>query len=331
MLKMRNRIGILFAALLLIVAGGLAACGGSGDGGDSPRKATLVLDYLPNGIHAGIYRARAAGYYEQAGIDLEIVTPTSTADTLRLIQSGKADFGLADGIDIAEQVAAGRDARALAALLQRPAGGLITRASSGVESPADLEGRTAGVTGMPSDRAVLDTMVEDDGGDPDKVKVVTLGFNGPQAVISNRVAAFTGYIPADAAAIISQGVTANTFPFDSFGGPSYPGLVFFSTGERIDQDPALMLGFVSATMRGYRETFADPERAIDDLVAATEGIDRELALATLEACRPLIGKTENLGRIRPGAIRQLSDFLEENDLIDRPVTPEQFGRSLAGN
>lgn len=179
--------------------------GTAGAAGGGLTEATLVLDYLPNGVHAGVYRALAAGYYEDAGIDLKVITPTSTADTLRFIQAGKADFGLADGIDLAGQISEGRDAKGIMALLQRPAGGLVTPAGSGVGDPGELAGKTVGVTGVPSDEAVFATMVEAAGGDPAASKVVTIGFNGVQSLLAGGVAAFTGYVPADATAIEAAG------------------------------------------------------------------------------------------------------------------------------
>src|SRR5947209_2245461 len=75
--------------------------------------ATLILDFIPNAVHAGIYHALASGYYRQNNIDLTIIQPTSTSDTLKLIAAGKADIGIADGIDVANQIDQGRDAQAI--------------------------------------------------------------------------------------------------------------------------------------------------------------------------------------------------------------------------
>jgi len=57
------------------------------------RHVTLILDFLPNAGHIGIFHALRAGYYAQAGIDLSVIQPTSTSDTLKLIATGKADSG----------------------------------------------------------------------------------------------------------------------------------------------------------------------------------------------------------------------------------------------
>jgi NitT/TauT family transport system substrate-binding protein/putative hydroxymethylpyrimidine transport system substrate-binding protein len=306
------------------VLAGTTACGDDTGGEGEPAAATLVLDYLPNGVHAGIYEALASGAYLDEGIDLKVITPTSTADTIRLIQSGKADFGLADGIDVATQISAGRDARAVMAVTQRPSGGLITLAEEDVRSPAELAGKTVGVTGVPSDTAVFETMVEDAGGDPGESRVVTVGFGGIQALLAGRISAFTGYIPADAAVVESRGRETRSFAFDEFGGPSYPGLVAFSTGSRIAEDPELAEGFVNATISGYREALNDPEAAVSRMVETVPELDSRLALETFLAYRPLIGRPETLGSIDRESVAELSDFMVEEELIPEPFDPAQF-------
>src|ERR1700694_1097863 len=137
----------LVAAVLAVLA--LAGCG---SGARRLVHATLVLDFVPNAVHAGIYRALAAGYYRRAGIDLQVIPPGSTSTTLALVDGGKAQFGLADGIDVAEQIALGRDARAVMAIVQRPLGAPIALASEHLRSAADLVGKTVGITGGTLDR-----------------------------------------------------------------------------------------------------------------------------------------------------------------------------------
>ena len=111
----------------------LAGCGSSlstaTPSRSHPVKATLMLDVVPNAVHSGIYRAVAAGYYKRAGIDLTVIPPGSTSDPLALINAGKIDFALADGIDVAQQIAQGADERAIMAIVQRPLGAPIALAS----------------------------------------------------------------------------------------------------------------------------------------------------------------------------------------------------------
>lgn len=324
-------------ALTAVVVLGLvlAACGDrdgttgvatSGGGPAEMTDATLVLDFLPNGVHAGIYRALASGYYEENNLDLKIVQPTSTADTLKLIVAGKAEFGIAEGIDVAKQIAEGRDAKGIMALLERPAGGLITLAKSDIGDPGQLEGKTVGITGVPSDLAVLETVVSGAGGEPDSIDVVTIGFNGVQSLANEKVDAFTGFVPADGAQVEQRGERIRAFPLDEWGGPSYPGLVVFSTQERIEAEPALMQSFVSATMRGYEDTFDDPKRSVEALVEANPGMDTELAEATLEAYMPLFeGDAPAYGLFVEEDISALSRFMVENELASSGIDPSRYG------
>ena len=320
---------------LAVAAFALSACGGGDDqGGDTglgraalPERtdATLVLDFVPNAVHTGIYCALANGYYEQNNVELEIIEPTSTSDTLKLIDQGRAAFGIADGIDVGQQIDRGLGAKAIMALVQRPLGGVITLEESGIRSPSELEGRTVGVTGVPSDEAVLDTVVSDDGGDPGEVDEVTIGFNTVPALQGGRVDAITGFPPADGTAIEERGEAVRSFPLDEWGGPRYPGLVVFSIEERIERDPALMRAFVDATLRGYEDTIDDPDRCLNALVDRAPEIDRELAEAQLEAYLPLFeAGSDGYGMLDQGALEDLSAFLSDTGLADEPIPPRRF-------
>lgn len=321
-------VAMLVAAFALSL--GVAACGGSddsssdsGSSGDM-KDATLVLDFIPGAVHAGIYEAKSKGYYEDNGINLKIIEPTSTADTLKLIDAGKADFGIADGIDMASQIEEGREAKAIMAILQRPPGGLITLEEDGIATPADLAGKTVGVTGVPSDNAILDTIMADAGSNSDEADVVTIGFNGVQSLEAGKVQAFTGFIPADGVQVEADGYKTKSFPLDENGGPSYPGLVAFSTESMIADDPDLMKGFVEATIKGYQDALADPEAALTSLEDQTQGLDPELQKQVFDAYIPYFGESDTYGQFKKEALESLSTFLVDSDLASEPIAPDRY-------
>ena len=321
-------VAMLVAAFALSL--GVAACGGSddsssdsGSSGDM-KDATLVLDFIPGAVHAGIYEAKSKGYYEDNGINLKIIEPTSTADTLKLIDAGKADFGIADGIDMASQIEEGREAKAIMAILQRPPGGLITLEEDGIATPADLAGKTVGVTGVPSDNAILDTIMADAGSSSDEADVVTIGFNGVQSLEAGKVQAFTGFIPADGVQVEADGYKTKSFPLDENGGPSYPGLVAFSTETMIADDPDLMKGFVEATIKGYQDALADPEAALTSLEDQTQGLDPELQKQVFDAYIPYFGESDTYGQFKKEALESLSTFLVDSDLASEPIAPDRY-------
>jgi putative hydroxymethylpyrimidine transport system substrate-binding protein len=330
----------IFAALTGALA--LAACGSGGSPATSastgstedvaptplvhPTKATLILDFTPNAVHAGIYRALAAGYYRSENIDLKVVQPTSTQETLKLIDAGRAQFGLADGSDVAALIDKGGDAQAVMALVQRPLGGLIALASEHLRSPAGLVGKTVGVTGVPSDEAVLDTELRDVGASPARVKLVTVGFNGGQALVAGRIAAFTGFIPDDGVALAVSGHPIAAFGLDRFGGPAYPGLVAFTTRGLIGSDPTLVRDFVAATVHGYQDTLTDPGRSLAELEAVNPTLPRKLTAASLKVYLPLFTGASGVafGTLRDANVRAMSNWMFEAKLIAAPIAPARY-------
>lgn len=307
---------------------GPLGCGG----GASPTPSahvTLMLDFVPNAVHAGIYRAQAAGYYRAAHIDLHVIEPGATSDPLSLVEAGKAQFGLADGSDVATQIARGGHEQAVLAIAQRPLGGLIALAAERLSSPAALQGRTVGVTGVPSDEAVLRTEVRHAGGDPAKVHVVNVGFAGSQALLSRRISAFTGFIPADGVQLRTQGHPISAFALDENGGPGYPGLVAFTSRRLIAANPALVRAFVAATARGYEDTVADPARSLRDLLRANPSLERRFTAASLAAYVPLFTEDGRVpfGTLRASRIETLSAWMTQNRLIARPLAPARYGTS----
>jgi putative hydroxymethylpyrimidine transport system substrate-binding protein len=307
---------------------GLSSCGST-----HPKKATLILDFTPNAVHAGIYRALAAGYYRHDNIDLKVVQPTSTQETLKLIDAGRAQFGLADGSDVASLIDKGGDAQAVLAIVQHPLGGLIGLASEHLRSPAGLAGKTVGITGVPSDTAVLDTELRHAGTDPRRVKVVTVGFNGAQALVGGKIAAFTGFIPDDGVALRVSGHAISAFGLDEQGGPPYPGLVAFTTRHLIATDPALVRGFVQATVRGYEDTLKNPRRSLAELEASNPTLPRKLTAASLRVylplfadARPAAGKgVVPFGTLQRANVEAMSRWMVGAGLIHAPVAAARYG------
>ena len=316
------RYRLAVAALICTLSVGLCSCGST-----HPTKATLILDFTPNAVHAGIYRALAAGYYKRENIDLKVVQPTSTQETLKLIDAGKAQLGLADGSDVAGLIDKGGDAQAVMALVQRPLGGLIGLASEHLRSPADLAGKTVGTTGVPSDTAVLDTELRHAGVNPKRVKVVTVGFNGGQALVAGRIAAFTGFIPDDGVALRVSGHPIVAFGLDEQGGPPYPGLVAFTTRKLIAEDPGFVRGFVAATVHGYEDTLKDPQRSLSDLERANPTLPRKLTAASLQVYLPLFANGEGVafGTLQATNVEAMSKWMVAAGLIRAPVTPTRYG------
>jgi NitT/TauT family transport system substrate-binding protein/putative hydroxymethylpyrimidine transport system substrate-binding protein len=276
-------VALLAAALLLP---GAAGCGGDGAEPGAPVGATLVLDFTPNPAHAGIYTAQREGYYRDAGIDLAIRQPGESTDAPKLLEAGRADFAILDIHDLGIARERGLDVVGTMPIVQRPLAAVIARSGNGVSRPRDLQGRTVGVTGLPSDEAVVDSEVSADGGDPAKVKRVTIGFNAISSLAAERVDAATGFWNAEGVTLRQQGVPIRLFKVNEYGAPPYPELILVASRQTIDRDPSLVRSVVEATKRGYGFAVDHPKQALNDLLAEVPSLNRADEQAQLAALLP---------------------------------------------
>jgi NitT/TauT family transport system substrate-binding protein/putative hydroxymethylpyrimidine transport system substrate-binding protein len=282
---MRRVVALLAAALLLA---GAAGCGGSGAEPGAPNGATLVLDFTPNAVHSGIYAAQRQGYYRDAGVDLTVRQPGESTDAPKLLQAGRADFAILDIHDLGIAREHGLDVVGVMPIVQRPLAAVIARGDGPVRRPRDLQGHTVGVTGLPSDEAVVDSEVSADGGDPAKVRRVTIGFNAVSSLAAGKVDAATGFWNAEGVALRRQGVPIRIFKVDRYGAPPYPELILTTTHRTLERDPKLVDAVVAATTRGYRFTVSHPSRALGDLLAEVPSLDRSEQRAQLSALLPIL-------------------------------------------
>lgn len=309
---MKLAVALLAAASLLA---GLAGCGGSGAEPGAPRGATLVLDFTPNAVHSGIYTAQREGFYRDEGIDLTIRQPGESTDAPKLLAAGRADFAILDIHDLGIARERGIDLLGTMPLVQRPLAAVIARGERGISKPRDLEGRTVGVTGLPSDEAVVDSEVSADGGDPAKVKRVTIGFNAISSLAAGRVDAATGFWNAEGVALRRQGVPIRVFKVDRYGAPPYPELVLVAAGQTVRQDPELVESMLGATARGYELTVHDPERALADLLAEVPSLNRAEQQAQLDVLLPDLRPAP----FDPAVLRAWARWDLEHGLLERPL------------
>lgn len=281
-----RRVAALLAAVLALGSSAIAeGCGGGGAEPGAPDGATLILDFTPNAAHSGIYTALERGYYSDAGVELTVRAPGASTDAPKLLEANQGDFAVLDIHDLALARVHGADLVAVMPIVQRPLGSIIARADRGIDGPRDLGGKTVGVTGLPSDDAVVDSEVRADGGDPEAVKRVTIGFNAVADLAAGKVDAATGFWNVEGVALERQGVPVKIFKVDDFGAPSYPELVLATSRHTLIQDPGLVDAVVEATSDGYESVSQHSSWGVNDLLAGVPALDRGELTAQLEALR----------------------------------------------
>jgi putative hydroxymethylpyrimidine transport system substrate-binding protein len=298
----------------------IAGCGDGGAEPDAPREATLVLDFQPNPVHVGIYEALERDLYSNRGVDLDVQEPSASTDAPKLLRAGRAEFAILDIHDLGLARQEGFDLVALAPIVQRPLAAVIAADRESVQRPRDLEGGEVGVTGLPSDDAVLDSVLEADGADPAAVERVTIGFEAVAALRAGRLDAATGFWNAEGVALRRAGVPTREFRVDDYGAPRYPELVLVTTGDLLDDNPTLVRAVADATIRGYEIAVAAPLVALDSVLGATDALEVDAAEAQLESLAPAF---EPVGRFDRTVLRAWSRWDAEHGILERPIDVDE--------
>ena len=317
-----------FRLLLLVLAVlALAACGDDDatPAGDAvPLR--LALDFTPNAVHAPIYAATGEGLDRREGVALSVQPPAERPDSVKAVLSGAADVGVLDIHDLALAREGGADVVAFAALVTRPLGALVAR--DGIGRPRDLEGKTVGVSGLPSDPAFVNAIVRADGGDPKRVKSVTIGFNGVSALATKRVDAVPVFWNVEGVVLQRRRVAVNEFRVDDFGAPPYPEVVLFAARRTIEERPEDLRKLVRALGAGMQVAKARPREVAERIAEAALTKDVALVEAQLEALRDA---TDTSLRFDPPVLARWAAFGERIGLVERRADVDRaFVTTLAG-
>jgi putative hydroxymethylpyrimidine transport system substrate-binding protein len=316
---------LLLCALLL-----LAGCGGT-TGGDRPdTEPRLLLDFSPNGVHAGIYLAVQRGFDTAEGVRLRIRKPGASTDPLRLLETGRTDLAILDIHDLGLARERGQDVVGVMALVQQPLAAVLAQPRIG--SPRDLEGGRVGVTGLPSDEAVLDSVVRGDGGDPARVRRTTIGFDAVKALLARRVDGATAFWNVEGVALRARRPGIREFRVEAFGAPRYPELVLAVTRETLEDRADEIRAVIRTLQRGYVATQGDTESAVAAILDRNRGLDRATLAAQLDAVAPAFtAGAKAYGVLDRGRLEAWARWDEEFGILKRrPDVSKAFDTGLVG-
>lgn len=267
MSEARNRWGYGIAG---VTALGLMACGPSPLDEEAPTAVRVILDYLPNAIHAGLYVAEAVGDFSEADLAVKVHAPTTTSDTLRLMAAGQAEIGLVSLFDFHQARSRGVPIKMVGAIVQEPLGAILSRDEFGVLRPADLAGKLVGISGVPSDTFALEWMVAFDGGTVDSFETVTIGFNTMPNLIAGNVQAAYGFWNYEGVQLMERG-DGVVLRLVDYGAPRYPEIVLFAREDYLAENGRTVRDFLEALEKGYRAVLNDSEAALETLARSLEG------------------------------------------------------------
>jgi len=311
---------VALAVAMLALALGLAACGEkSEDGSGKTQPLSLTLDFYPNPDHAGIYMAQKLGYFEEAGLDVSVHTPSDPAAPLKLLAAGQTDLAISYEPEVLLAKEQGLDVLAVGALVNRPLTSMIWLKKSGIKGVADLRGKTVATAGIPYQDAYLKTILGRVHLSPSDVKAVNVGFGLLPALAGGQAQAMLGgFSNVEGVDLRLRGTDPVVTPVDKLGVPSYDELVLVAQRKRLEEDPQAVRLFLAALARGTAAAAKDPQATAKALLEANPDLDPKLTKAELAATLPLLNPPREghpYGYMDPARWGKFIGWMRDNGLI----------------
>ena len=288
---------------------------------DELDEVTVILDYVANTNHTGMYVALDQGMYEAEGLKVNIVEPTEGA-TATLIAVGKGDFGISYQEDVTIALAS-KDPlpiKAIATIIQHNTSGFVTAADKDITSPKDFEGKTYAGWGGPGESAVLEAVMKQAGADFSKLNMVISDGSGFAALESNVdiMWFFEGW---DNIKCKLADFPINYMELRQLDERlDYYTPVIITNNELAETNPDLVKRFLKATSEGYEYAIENPEECAEILHKYAP--DYEMDLLT-ESQKYLAGKyaedADRWGEMKDEVWDNYTDFMVEYGVIDAAI------------
>jgi len=302
------------------------AASSSGSSAAAPANLKLELDWVPNPDHVALYYAQNKGFFAKENLTVSMQTPSNAADPIKLVGLNKVDLAISYESEMFYGQQENLPVTAVATIIPVPLNSLIVTPKDHVTRLSQMAGKKVGITGIPSDGAIYQTMVKAAGLTPAKVPTETVGFNLVTSLLSGKVDAIIGgYRNVEAIQIAQEmGQKPTVFPASELGVPNYAELVLVANRNRLASDKAYASAvrrFVKALVDASNAARKDPSgaTAIMEQVSQykVQFLQRSVPY-TLQLLAPPAGM--KTGCINEAAWQSFGNWMKRNKLIH--ATPD---------
>ena len=321
---MKKLMKSLLAAACIVT---LSGCG-SQTSTEETKEVTLVLDYVPNTNHTGIYVAQNKGYFEEEGLKVNIIEPGDNNTSAALVAAGKGQFGIRYQEDVTYALTAEEPMpiKAIATIIQHNTSGFVTLKDSGITSPKDFEGKTYAGWQSLSEEAVIKAVMNNAGADFDKLTMVGADGSGLSQLNSgiDILWEFKGW------AIIKaemEGMEFNYMPLNTLDERlDYYTPVVITNNDMIENDPETVQKFMNAVKKGYEFAIDNPDEAAEILHEYIPDYDLDFLKESQAYLSAEYAKdADSWGVMKDSVWDGYTDFMYENGLISKKITAgEQY-------
>ncbi|WP_096155770.1 MULTISPECIES: ABC transporter substrate-binding protein [Bacillus] len=323
---MKKWIAILMASVLLVGCGNVNNNTAPADKNraEGLKEVSVVLDWTPNTNHTGLYVAKEKGYFEEEGLQVEILLP-GEAGADQLVAAGRADFGVSYQEAITEARVQGIPIVSIAAIIQHNTSGFASPAEKNITSPKDFEGKSYGGWGAPVEKSVIASIMKNDGdADVEQVRFINMGDADFFTAVRRDIDFAWIYYGWTGVEAELRGEEINMVYLTDYSDALDYYTPVLSTNEKmIDEQSDVVRAFIKAASRGYEFAIENPEEAAEILIAAVPDLDAELVTASQKW---LADKYKNdaprWGEQKLEVWENYAQWMIENDLLEGELDAE---------
>ena len=276
---------------------------------------TLILDWFPNVDHLPIYVARHQGYFSEEGLEIKIISPSETADGLKLAAAGKVDIAISYEPQTIIAAARGLEIVTFGRLIEHPLTTLLIMKDSGIAVPKDLEGKKIGYT-VPG---LMDILLAAFAklNNIEQYTAVNVGFSIVQSLTAGKVAAVMGpFKTYETVVMANRGYEVGYFELEKWGIPDYDELIFVTSLKTMKKNRAALATFKKIVDRAIVYVRANPQQALQYYLEEVPEADRRTETDAFKLTLPYYAHNQKLDVKR---WQQFADFAFKFGLIEKAV------------
>lgn len=292
------------------------------------KELSLALDWYPNSNHAGIYSAIDEGFFDEEGIKLSVYTPSDPTAIISSVASGRDDFGLSYHPDILQAQSAGLEIVSVLSISQHPLNSIMTLKKSSIKNPSDLRGKVVGYPGIPSNKAMLETVLSSQNININDVETVDVGFELVKALVSGSVDAIIGaYWTHESIVMELQGYEIEIMRLEEWGVPDYYELILITNKSFLEENKSEVEKVVNSFKKGYEFSIRNPQESITSLISIVgeEIVEEDVERAGVELLIPM-WQSNNLpfGHQHISKWEETYEWMYQNNFLEKELIIENL-------
>ena len=223
-------------------------------------KLIVMADWIPWANQGPMFAAQNKGYYEDEGLEVEVISPANPADPIKLVARQRVHLSMTYVPEVMIAQDTGIPVKSMAVALRVLSSGLTVMPDQGVKTVADLKGKVLGVGPKADAQAFLNTILMKAGLTKKDVKIVDPGFGHINYLMANKVVA--AHTLKYAEHMIIEEINAKEkkspplfFAYADYGVPKFYYQLYVGNGDWAEANPGTMCRFLRATQKGAEAYF----------------------------------------------------------------------------